>query len=59
VSGYDLLAGLGHVTCGWLADYNTNAGGGVYGDDINTYVLPDLLANTGWSSGTIDASLGR
>ena len=59
VSGYDLLAELGHVTCGWLADYNTNAGGGVYGDDINTYVLPDILANTGWSSGTIDASLGR
>lgn len=59
LGGYDLLAELGLVTCGWLADYKTDHGGGVYGDDINTYVLPDILANTGWSSGTIAASLGK
>jgi hypothetical protein len=59
IGGYDLVAELGQFTCGWLADYKTNAGGGIYGDDANTYVLPDLIANTGWSSGTIDAGLGR
>lgn len=59
IGGYDLVAELNRYTCGWLADYKTNAGGGIYGDDANTYVLPDLIANTGWSSGTIDAGLGR
>ena len=58
VSGPDLLAELSAITCGWLAVYNTNAGGGIYGDDLNSVVLVDLLAGTGWSAGSIDASMG-
>jgi hypothetical protein len=58
VSGPDLLAELSALTCGWLAVYNTNAGGGIYGDDINSVVLVNLLTGSGWSAGSIDASLG-
>ncbi len=58
VTGYDLLRELGIYTCGWYADYKTNHGGGVYGDDVNSDIIPDLLGNTGWSQGAIDAGLG-
>jgi hypothetical protein len=58
VSGPDLLAELSARTVGWLAVYNTDQGSGVYGNDINSTILPDLLRNTGWSAGSIEASLG-
>lgn len=58
VSGPDLLTELVDYTCGWLANYNADQGSGVYGEDINTVVFPDLLTGTGWSAGTVDASLG-
>lgn len=58
VTGYDLLRELGVYTCGWYADYRTAVGGGVYGNDVNSEIIPDLINGTGWSQGTIDAALG-
>ena len=42
LSGPDLVGELANYTCGWIADYNTDIGGGEYGDDINTEVIPDI-----------------
>lgn len=57
LSGPDLVGELTNYTCGWIADYNTDIGGGEYGDDINTDVIPDIADGTGWTIND-DASLG-
>jgi len=51
VQGFDLLAELGGKSIGWWCYYEAS--------DINTVILPDLLAGTGWTTGTIEAGLGN
>jgi hypothetical protein len=51
VTGQDLIGELANYSCGWWCFYDT--------DDLNTVVLPALLSDTGWSAGTLDASLGN
>lgn len=50
VQGFDLLAELGNKAVGWWCFYENS--------DINTVILPDLIADTNWSLGTIEAGLG-
>ncbi len=48
---FDILRELAHYTMGWWCFYNQQ--------DMNTVVLPDLVADTPWSTGVIDAALGN
>lgn len=50
VQGFDLLAELGNKSVGWWCYYQAS--------DLNTVILPDLIRDTGWSLGTIEAGLG-
>lgn len=50
VTGYDMLRELAHYSMGWWCFYADK--------DINTVVLPELVADTPWATGTIDAALG-
>jgi hypothetical protein len=50
ITGADMLQELGNYSMGWWCLYDNK--------DLNTVILPDLVADTPWSLGTIDASLG-
>ncbi len=50
VTGADMLRELAHYSMGWWCFYDDK--------DLNTVVLPQLVADTPWSLGTVDASLG-
>ena len=50
VQGFDLLTELGNKSIGWWCYYEA--------ENLNTVILPQLIANTGWSLGTVDAGLG-
>ena len=50
IVGSDMLRELQHYTMGWWCFYaNSN---------LNTVILPELVAGTGWTLGTVDAALG-
>jgi hypothetical protein len=50
ITGANMLRELSAYTMGWWCFYaNSN---------INTVILPELVAGTGWTLGTIDAGLG-
>lgn len=50
VHGFDLLAELTNKAVGWWCFYENS--------DLNTVILPELLTDTNWSLGTVDAGLG-
>jgi hypothetical protein len=50
IVGSDMLRELGQYSMGWWCFYINS--------DLNTVILPDLVADTGWTLGTVDAGLG-
>lgn len=51
ISGPDLIGDLARFNCLWYARFKA--------EDINSTVIPALIAGTGFTSGTIDAALGN
>lgn len=51
IQGFDLFAELGNKAVGWWCFYEAS--------DLNTVILPELLTDTRWSLGTIEAGLGN